>query len=153
MTGLSDTSVAELGAALYAARRSGVPIEPLTDAHPAMSMRDAYRVADTIADLASSGAVVLGSVVSPVDATALRLAGMVFTRDSEVVATGAGAAALGGPLQAAAWLARTLASLGESLRAGQFIMTGALHAALDITPGQCFCAEVDRLGPVTIRIA
>ncbi len=28
MTGLSDTSVAELGAALSAARRSGVPIEP-----------------------------------------------------------------------------------------------------------------------------
>ena len=44
MTGLSDASVAELGAALYAARHSGVPIEPLTDAHPAMSMRDAYRV-------------------------------------------------------------------------------------------------------------
>jgi 2-keto-4-pentenoate hydratase len=263
MTGLSDTSVADLGAALYAARRSGVPIEPLTDAHPAMSMRDAYRVqqdllarlladgdsivgyklgltstpmqrmfgvdspdfapvlashvhrdgaqvcagdfihpraeaeialvlaadlagpgctaldvaratagaaaaieivdsriagwriklADTIADLASSGAVVLGPVVSPVDATALRLAGMVFTRDGEVVATGAGAAALGGPLQAAAWLARTLASLGGSLRAGQFIMTGALHAALDIAPGQCFRAEVDRLGLVTIRIA
>jgi len=58
-----------------------------------------------------------------------------------------------GPLQAAAWLARTLAGLGESLRAGQFIMTGALHAALDIAPGQCFRAEVDRLGPVTIRIA
>jgi hypothetical protein len=32
-------------------------------------------------------------------------------------------------------------------------MTGALHAALDITPGQCFRAEVDRLGLVTIRIA
>jgi len=76
----------------------------------------------------------------------------VFTRDGEVVATGAGAAALGGPLQAAAWLDRTLAGLGESLRAGQFIMTGALHAALEIAQGQCFRAEVDRLGPVTLRI-
>lgn len=263
MTGLSDASVAELGAALYAARRSGVPIEPLTDAHPAMSMRDAYRVqrdllarlladgdrvvgyklgltsspmqrmfgvdspdfapvlashvlsggaevaagsfiaprveaeialvldgdlagpectaldvaratagaapaieivdsriagwriklADTISDLASSGAVVLGPVAGPMDGTALRLAGMVFTRDGEVVATGAGAAALGGPLEAAAWLARTLGGLGESLRAGQFIMTGALHAALEIAPGQCFRAEVDRLGQVTLWIS
>jgi 2-keto-4-pentenoate hydratase len=262
MTGLSDTSVAEMAAALYAARRSGIPIEPLTDAHPAMSVHDAYRVqqnllarlladgdriagyklgltslpmqrmfgldspdfapvlashvhpdgagvaaggfihpraeaeialvlaenlagpdctaldvaratagaaaaieivdsriagwriklADTICDLASSGAVVLGPVVSPVDGTALRLAGMVFTRDGDVVATGAGAAALGGPLQAAAWLARTLAGLGESLRAGQFIMTGALHAALDVAPGQSYLAEVDRLGAVTLRV-
>jgi 2-keto-4-pentenoate hydratase len=262
MTGLSDASVAKLGAALYDARRSGVPIEPLTGAHPALSMRDAYRVqrdllarlladgdrvvgyklgltstpmqrmfgvdspdfapvlashvhsgsaevaaggfiqprveaeialvldadlagrectavdvaratagaapaieivdsriagwriklADTISDLASSGAVVLGPEASPVDTAALRLAGLVFTRDGEVVATGAGAAALGGPLEAAAWLARTLAGLGESLCAGQFIMTGALHAALDIAPGQSFKAEVDRLGMVRLRI-
>jgi 2-keto-4-pentenoate hydratase len=111
------------------------------------------KLADTISDLASSGAVVLGPAVSPVDATALRLAGLVFARDGEVVATGAGAAALGGPLEAAAWLARTLAGLGESLRAGQFIMTGALHAALDIAPGQSFRAEVDRLGAVSLRIS
>lgn len=44
MTGLSDPAVAEPGEALYAARRSGVPIEPLTDSHQGMSMTDAYRV-------------------------------------------------------------------------------------------------------------
>jgi len=110
------------------------------------------KLADTISDLASSGAVVLGSAVSPVDGTALRRAGVVFTRDGDVVATAAGAAALGGPLQATAWLARTLAGLGERLRAGQFIMTGGLHAALDVAPGQRFRAEVDRLGSVTLRV-
>ena len=61
MTGLSDTSVAELGAVLYAARRSGVPIEPLTDTHPAMSMRDAYRVQrDLLARLLADGDRVVG---------------------------------------------------------------------------------------------
>src|SRR5260221_12875306 len=61
MTGLPDTSVAELGAALYAARRSGVPIEPLTDTHPAMSMRDAYRVQrDLLARLLADGDRVVG---------------------------------------------------------------------------------------------
>ncbi|HVB45899.1 MAG TPA: fumarylacetoacetate hydrolase family protein [Streptosporangiaceae bacterium] len=262
MTVLSAPAVSELGAALYAARRSGVPIEPLTDAHQGMSMTDAYRVqrdlvgrlladgdrivgyklgltsvpmqrmlgvdspdfapvlashvrsdgaevpaagfihprveaeialvlaadltgpdctaldvaralagavpaieivdsriagwriklADTIADLASSGAVVLGSAVTPVDGIDLRLAGLVFTRDGAVIATGAGAAALGSPLHATAWLVRTLAGLGESLRAGQFVMTGALHAAVDIAPGQCYRADIDRLGPVGLRI-
>jgi hypothetical protein len=61
MTGLSDTSVAELGAALYAARHSGVPIEPLTDAYPAMSMRDAYLVQrDLLARLLADGDRVVG---------------------------------------------------------------------------------------------
>jgi 2-keto-4-pentenoate hydratase len=262
MAGLSEATVTELGAALYRARRSGVPIAPLTDTHPGMSVRDAYRVqrdllarlladgdrvvgyklgltsvpmqrlfgldspdfapvlashvrrdgaevaaegfiapkaeaeialvladdlagpdctaldvaravagataaieivdsritdwriqlADTISDLASSGAVVLGSAVTPVGGVDLRLAGMVFTRDGEVVATGAGAAALGSPLQAVAWLVRTLDALGDSLRAGQFVMSGALHAALDIAPGQRFRAEVAHLGPVTLRV-
>jgi 2-keto-4-pentenoate hydratase len=110
------------------------------------------KLADTIADLASSGAIVLGAAVVPLDGIDLRLAGMVFSRDGEVIATGAGAAALGSPLHATAWLVRTLAGLGESLRAGQFVMTGALHAAVDIAPGQRYRAEFDRLGPVGLRI-
>jgi len=262
VTGLSDPAVAGLAAALYAARSSGVPIEPLTDSHPAMSVRDAYRIqqdlvarlvadgdrivgyklgltslpmqrmfgvdspdfapvlashvhpdgaqiaaasfirprveaeialvlaedlagpdctaldvasavsgaasaieivdsriadwriklADTIADLASSGAIVLGAAITPIGGVDLRLAGMVFTRDGEIVATGAGAAALGSPLHAVAWLVRTLEGVGASLRAGQFIMTGALHAAVDIAPGQRYRAEVDRLGPIGLRV-
>jgi 2-keto-4-pentenoate hydratase len=208
VAGLTDAAVAAFGDALYIARRSGIPIEPLTDAHPDLSVTDAYRVQsdlvgrlradgervvgyklgltsvpmqrlfgvdspdfapvlsshvhpdgaqvpaaafihprveaeialvlgsdlsgpdctavdvagavtgaaaaieivdsriagwriklpDTIADLASSGAIVLGSAVTPSGGFDLRLAGMVFTRDGEVVATGAGAAALGSPL-------------------------------------------------------
>ncbi len=111
------------------------------------------KLADTIADLASSGAIVLGSAVVPVESIDLRLAGMVFTRNGEVIATGAGAAALGSPLAATAWLVRTLAGLGESLHAGQFVMTGALHGAVDIAAGQYYRAEVDRLGPVGLRVA
>jgi 2-keto-4-pentenoate hydratase len=111
------------------------------------------KLADTIADLASSGAIVLGSAVTPVAGIDVRLVGMAFTRDGELVATGAGAAALGSPFAAVAWLANTLHSVGESLRAGQFVMTGALHAAVDIAAGQFFRAEFDRLGPVGLRVS
>ena len=110
------------------------------------------KLADTIADLASSGAIVLGSNVVPTEGLDVRLIGMAFTRDGELVATGAGAAALGSPLAAVAWLANTLHTVGDSLKAGQFVMTGALHAALDITAGQQFRAEFDRLGPVGLRV-
>ena len=109
-------------------------------------------LADTIADLASSGAVVLGPSVTPADGLDLRLAGMVLTCNGSLIATGAGAAALGSPLQAVAWLVRTLHPLGGGLRAGQFVMTGALHAAVNICPGQNYRAEFDRLGPVRLRV-
>jgi 2-keto-4-pentenoate hydratase len=111
------------------------------------------KLADTIADLASSGAIVLGPAEVPVAGIDVRLIGMAFTRDGELVATGAGAAALGSPFAAVAWLANMLHSVGESLRAGQFVMTGALHAALDISAGQLFRAEFDRLGPVELRVS
>jgi len=110
------------------------------------------KLADTVADLASSGAVILGPAVTPAAGLDLRLAGMVLTRNGELIATGAGAAALGNPLEAVAWLVRTLHPLGDYLRAGQFVMTGALHAAVGITAGQNYRAEFDRLGPVGLRV-
>ena len=73
------------------------------------------KLADTVADLASNGAIALSSLVVPIDGFDPRLLGMVFTKNGEVVATGAGAAALGDPLAAVAWLANTLAPMGVTL--------------------------------------
>ena len=111
------------------------------------------KLADTVADLASNGAIALSSMVVPVDGFDPRLLGMVFTKNGEVVATGAGAAALGDPIAAVAWLANTLAPMGVTLPAGSVIMTGALHAMVPVAPGDVFRAEFDRLGPITIRMA
>ena len=111
------------------------------------------KLADTVADLASNGAIALSSLVVPVDGFDPRLLGMVFTKNGEVVATGAGAAALGDPLAAVAWLANTLAPMGVTLPAGSVIMTGALHAMVPVAPGDVFRADFDRLGPITIRMA
>jgi 2-keto-4-pentenoate hydratase len=110
------------------------------------------KLPDTIADLASSGGIVLGPAVTPITGLDLRVVGMVFTCNGELIATGAGAAALGNPLQAVAWLVNTLHPLGGGLTAGQFVMTGALHAAVNITAGQNYRAEFDRLGPVGLRV-
>ncbi|GIU91138.1 MAG: 2-keto-4-pentenoate hydratase [Acidimicrobiia bacterium] len=109
------------------------------------------RLADTIADLASSAATVLGSRVVGLAGWDPRLCGMVIYRNGEVMATGAGAAALGGPLRAVAWLANTLAGLGERLEAGWFVMTGSLHGAFGVSAGDVVRAEFDRLGGVTVR--
>lgn len=109
-------------------------------------------LADTIADLASSAATIKGSQVVPIDFD-VKLTGMVITRNGETVATGAGAAALGDPVHAVAWLANTLAPFGVTLQPGQFIMTGSLHGAFDVSPGDTVTAEFDRLGTVTMDFA
>jgi len=111
------------------------------------------RLADTIADLASGAAVALSSRLVPLDRLDPRLTGVVMTRNGELVATGAGAAALGDPLHAVAWLANTLHPLGVTLEAGHVVMTGALHAAVPMTTGDVFRAEFDWLGPVGLVVA
>jgi len=111
------------------------------------------RLADTIADLASSAAIALSSRLVPLDRVDPRLAGVAMTRNGELVATGAGAAALGDPLHAVAWLANTLHPLGATLEAGHVVMTGALHAAVPLAAGDVFRAEFDWLGPVGLVVA
>lgn len=108
---------------------------------------------DTIADLASSGATVLGSRVVPLDGWEPRLTGMVVSRNGTTVDTGAGAAALGDPVAAVAWLANTLAPYDVTLEAGWFVMTGALHRAFEVEAGDVVRADFDRLGTVTARFA
>jgi 2-keto-4-pentenoate hydratase len=110
------------------------------------------KLADTVADLASNGAMVLSETVVPLDQIDTRLVGMVLTRDGELVDTGAGAAALGDPLAVVAWLANTLAPDGIGLEPGHLIMTGALHAARPMQAGESYLAEFDRLGSIGINV-
>jgi 2-keto-4-pentenoate hydratase len=110
------------------------------------------RLADTIADLASSAAIALSSRLVPLEALDPRLIGVALTRNGELVATGAGAAALGDPLHAVAWLANTLHPLGVVLEAGHVVMTGALHAAVPLADGDVFRAEFDWLGPIGLVV-
>jgi 2-keto-4-pentenoate hydratase len=110
------------------------------------------KLCDTVADLASNGAVAISETVVPLDGIDVRLIGMVLTRNGALVDTGAGAAALGNPLAVVAWLANTLAVDGIGLEPGHVIMTGALHAAVPMLPGEEYVAEFDRLGSVGIRV-
>ncbi|MFL5797264.1 MAG: 2-keto-4-pentenoate hydratase [Actinomycetota bacterium] len=109
------------------------------------------KLVDTVADLASSAAIVLGRHVVPIEGWDPRLVGMVVAKNGEVQGTGAGAAALGDPVSAVAWLANTLAPFDVTLEPGHFVMTGALHAAFPVAPGDIVHAEFDRLGSVTAR--
>ena len=107
------------------------------------------KLVDTIADLGSSRAAVLGGRVVPVDFD-LRWCGVAIYHNGDLAGTGAGAACMGSPFIALAWLANELAEYGEELKAGSFVLTGALHAAFPVSPGDSVWASFDRLGSVSV---
>ena len=78
---------------------------------------------------------------------------MELRRDGEIVSTGSGAACLGDPLVAVQWLARTAAALGQPLRAGEVVLSGALGPMVPVTPGETYAAVISGLGEVQARFA
>lgn len=105
---------------------------------------------DTVADNASSGMFVLGD--SPVDLKGLdlRLLGMTLRKNGGIVSSGAGAACLGNPLHAMVWLANKLGELGDGLRAGELILSGALGAVTPVASGDVVEARIHGLGRCSV---
>lgn len=102
--------------------------------------------ADTVADNGSSAFFVLADEGKPLAGLDLYTCGMVLEVNGTVASLGAGAAALGHPLNAAAWLAQTLARRGEPLKAGDILLAGALGPMVALNPGDHVRAVVGGLG-------
>jgi 2-keto-4-pentenoate hydratase len=110
----------------------------------------AFTFTDVVADNASSAGFVLGGTPLDPYGVDLRLTGCVLEKNGALVSTAAGAAVMGHPAAAVAWLVRTLAARGRGLLAGQVVMAGALTEAIPIAPGDTVVATFDRLGSVEI---
>lgn len=105
--------------------------------------------ADTVADNGSSAFFVLAKKGKPLEGLDLYTCGMVMEIDGIPGSLGTGAACLGHPLNAAAWLASTLAQRNEPLRAGDVILTGALGPMVALKVGNHVRAVVGGLGEVS----
>ena len=71
--------------------------------------------------------------------------------DGELVATGAGAASLGHPLNAMVWLANTLGRLGIPLKAGEVILSGSLAALIPVQAGDVLRMSLGGIGRCGVR--
>ena len=109
------------------------------------------KIQDTVADNASCGVFVLGDrLVSPLDVD-LHTCGMVLEKNGEIVATGAGAAALGAPANAVAWLANTLGRLGIPLKAGEVVLSGSLAIMVPVQAGDSLRVSIGGIGGCSVR--
>jgi 2-keto-4-pentenoate hydratase len=108
------------------------------------------KIADTIADNASSAGFVIGT--TQVDPTSLDLTKIEATLlcNGDEVASGRSDSVLGNPVTAVAWLARKVASFGVTLEAGHVIMPGSVHRAIDAHAGDNFEAVFTDLGSVQL---
>ncbi len=107
-------------------------------------------LADTIADNASSGAVVLGEWVPISQAPSLPDSTATLVVNDTTVGTGQGTAVMGDPAAAVAWLANALAQFGTGIEPGQFVMSGSYTTAAFVVAGDAASATISGLGAVTV---
>jgi 2-keto-4-pentenoate hydratase len=79
----------------------------------------------------------------------LRLTGCTLHINGELVATGAGGAVLGSPLNSLVWLANTVGPLGVTLEPGHVVLPGSMTKAFPISPGDSIVANMSGLGSVS----
>lgn len=108
---------------------------------------------DTVADNASSGAVVLGDWVPYNDHVDLAAERASLQINGTEVDTGLGSAVLGDPAAAVAWLANALAPFGTELLPGQFIMSGSFTTAAFVHRGDTASAVISGLGTVSLSFS
>lgn len=140
------------------------PQAPMTElirrvayAAPALEVVDSairdwdIRLVDTIADNASGGGFLLGLGARRLTDLDLRLCGGVLSRDGKVVSRGLGLDCMGSPLNAALWLARRMAELGEPLKEGDVVMSGAFGPMVPVRAGEVYLAEIAGFSPIQVR--
>jgi 2-keto-4-pentenoate hydratase len=107
-------------------------------------------LADTIADNASSAAVVLGDWVPTAQVPRLSATTATLVVNDATVGTGAGTAVMGDPAAAVAWLANALADYDITIEAGQFVMSGSYTTASFVVRGDHASADISGLGTVAV---
>tara|TARA_B110000093_G_scaffold87464_1_gene94701 strand:+ start:420 stop:1202 length:783 start_codon:yes stop_codon:yes gene_type:complete len=112
------------------------------------------KIQDTVADNASCGLFVVNEKAA-VDPRSLDLStcGMVVEKNGATLSVGAGAAALGSPVNCVAWLANTLGQFGIPLKAGELILSGSLVPLEPVVAGDEMNVKVGGMGSCRIRFS
>jgi 2-keto-4-pentenoate hydratase len=108
---------------------------------------------DSIADAAACAGVVLGGRPMRLTDIDLRTIGSSLSINGTVEESGAGAAVLGNPINAVAWLANKLAEYDVTLDAGHVVLPCSALKATPLRAGDTVQAAFDHLGAVGFAVA
>jgi 2-keto-4-pentenoate hydratase len=111
------------------------------------------KITDTIADNASFGGFLVGPWSSRMRGQDLRLVGMLLRHNGQPAVQSIGAAVLGHPARAVAWLVNTLADFDEGLDAGDMVFSGSLGRAIPVRPGDLVTLEMAGFPPLSVHLA
>lgn len=109
------------------------------------------KLVDTVADNASSGRYILGEKRLKPGEVDLSAVTMKLYKNGNLEGEGTGAAVLGDPGRAVAWLANRLYKYGVVLKKGEVVLSGAFSAAPAAQKGDVFKAEFSSFGVVEAR--
>ena len=110
-----------------------------------------FDLKSVIADNSSSSRYVTGGRMRDIKDLDLKTLGVVMEINGEVVQVGAGAAVLGHPATAIAMLANMMSERGEILKAGSYILSGAITAAMSVKKGDNVTVKFQDLGTLSMR--
>jgi 2-keto-4-pentenoate hydratase len=108
------------------------------------------KLVDTIADNASYGGFTLGPWDRQMCASDLGALAMTIHHNGRLAAEGVGAAALGHPALATAWLANKLLEFGVSLGPGDIVISGGITKMLPVEAGDEFVFSLTGQPSVTV---
>lgn len=110
-----------------------------------------FDLKSVVADNTSASRFVVGGRIASARSLDLRTLGIVFEKNGEAVAFGAGAAVLGHPAAAVAMLVNHLGRRGQSLPAGSLVLSGGITEAVTVNAGDHVTLRVQHLGSVSVR--
>ena len=110
-----------------------------------------FDLKSVIADNSSSSRYITGGRMRDIKDLDLKTLGVVMEINGEVVQLGAGAAVLGHPATAIAMLANMMGERGEILKAGSYILSGAITAAMSVKKGDNVTVKFQDLGTLSMR--
>lgn len=111
--------------------------------------KKARNVFDTISDNAANAGIVLGETRIDPFSTDLRWIGAILYRNGEVEETGLGAGVLDDPAISVAWLANRLGQYGDSIAAGDIVLSGSFVRPVEALPGAKIHADFGPFGFVS----
>lgn len=106
------------------------------------------KVFDTISDNAANAGVITGGRIVKVDELDLRWVSALLYRNGSIEESGVAAAVLNHPANGVAWLANKLHPYGETLKAGEIILSGSFTIPIPAKKGDTFFVDYGNMGSV-----